>query len=381
MDEPPDDRCGYTWPGNCDIDEENDAFHQSCCYREVVSLEVGSCIWHADINKIDKKSVEILKRNLAPQETRNSNSPYTELLDGAKLTGTTLDGTLNLDRAALRNADLSDADLTDANLNGTNLAYADLMAANLNNASLNGTNLTNAILQHTKLINANLRGVDLSEADLWHAELRQADCQHTDFRHADCQHTDFREGDFRDADIINTDLCEAQLEDIKFSGATTVEQLYEDDNNEPPEWNATARAYHNLKTALADHGLVGKARDMHVRERRARRLEAKVENSRLNRTYLGSLISRWTTGYGVRMSPLLGWMLLIFAVATTWYNITGVKQTFLNNVFYSVIAFTAAPPPTNLTGAGTQIVVMIETFLGTLMIVLLGYILGNREQF
>ncbi|SDJ52820.1 Uncharacterized protein YjbI, contains pentapeptide repeats [Halovenus aranensis] len=381
MNEPPDNRCGYTWPEGYDADEEDDAFHQNCCYREVVSTEVGECIWHADTNEVDEQSVEMLKRNLAPSETRFLNSPYTELLDGSNLVGTNLSGTLDLQQTALRDADLIDANLTDANLAGADLTEADLMKANLTKANLWTVDFTNATLQNAKIKDANLRHADLIDADLWYAECQDTDFRYADFRRADCQHTNLDSADFRHATLTDAELSEASFESNKANSTTTVKQLYEGDNGESENWDATARAYHNLKTIFADHGLVGKARDMHVRERRARRLEEKAESGRLNRTYLGSLISRWTTGYGVRMSPLLGWMLLIFLGATTWYNIAGVKETFLNNMFYSVIAFTAAPPPTDLTDAATQIIVMIETFLGTLMIVLLGYILGNREQF
>jgi hypothetical protein len=52
----------------------------------------------------------------------------------------------------------------------------------------------------------------------------------------------------------------------------------------------------------------------------------------------------------------------------------------MGNISYSVLAFTVAPPGVP-EGVGTQVVMMVETFFGTLYIMLLGYILGNRERF
>lgn len=58
----------------------------------------------------------------------------------------------------------------------------------------------------------------------------------------------------------------------------------------------------------------------------------------------------------------------------------GVEDTLIDNISYSVLAFTVAPPRVP-SEAGAQLIMMIETFFGTLFIVLMGYILGNREQF
>jgi hypothetical protein len=74
-------------------------------------------------------------------------------------------------------------------------------------------------------------------------------------------------------------------------------------------------------------------------------------------------------------------MIGLFVFSTVIYLNAGVRDTLVNNIFYSVLAFTVAPPPPIPTGVATQLTVMVETFFGTLSIVLLGYILGNREQF
>ena len=119
---------------------------------------------------------------------------------------------------------------------------------------------------------------------------------------------------------------------------------------------------------------------MHVRERRARSLEAKAEDDGFNRRYLGSLPSRVVTGYGVRVRNLVFWMLTLFLGSTAVYLNAFDKKSVMETGSYSVLAFTVAPPEVP-DGTGTQLVMMMETFLGTLFIVLLGYILGTRDQF
>lgn len=131
---------------------------------------------------------------------------------------------------------------------------------------------------------------------------------------------------------------------------------------------------------------------MHVRERRARSLEAKAANGWFNfdrrylkvfpspSRYLKSLPSRVFTGYGIQVLNLGIWMLLLFLVSTAAYVYVGVEDTLVGNVSYSVLAFTVAPSEVDYVII-TRLMMMVETFFGTLSIVLLGYILSNRERF
>lgn len=220
---------------------------------------------------------------------------------------------------------------------------------------------------------------------------------------ADFREIDFADADFRGATLAGTNIQEADIQSISVDGATTCTRLYEGYGSDhstagllvparvqrlyrgsafdAENWDATARAYHQLKTVFGEHGLVSKARRMHVRERRARSLEAKADKRRVNSRYLGSLPSRFITGYGVRIQNLLLWMGFLFLVSTAVYIDAGVRDTYLENTAYSVLAFTVAPPPPMPSGVSPKYMMMIETFFGTLSIVLLGYILGNREQF
>ena len=125
------------------------------------------------------------------------------------------------------------------------------------------------------------------------------------------------------------------------------------------DWDATAMAYQNLKEVFGDHGLVGKARKKHFQERRARSFEAKAAGGWFSRRYLGSLLSRIFTGYGVLIRNLVFWMAVLFICSTTIYVSAGVRDTFVKNIVYSVLAFTVAPPPPIPSGLGTQLILMI----------------------
>jgi hypothetical protein len=88
-------------------------------------------------------------------------------------------------------------------------------------------------------------------------------------------------------------------------------------------------------------------------------------------------------------------MLLLFVVSTYVYLDYGINETLqpasavgvesrispyiVEILYFSVVTFTTSPP-TAVTVEISQWIAMAETFLGTLLIVLLGYVLGTRES-
>ena len=218
----------------------------------------------------------------------------------------------------------------------------------------------------------------------------------------DFRWSEFAGVDLGGVDLTGTDLRGANVEEVAVNGSTTcqrlnegytdnrmtgrlfvparLKRLYQQSQFEPDDWDATAQAYHQMKTVFSGHGLIGRARNMHIRERRSRSYEAKAKNGWTDRRYLRSLPSRLFTGYGVQVQNLALWMVILFLFSTIVYVTEGVEDTLTNNISYSVLAFTVAPPeiPSKV---WVQLVMMVETFFGTLSIVLLGYILGNRERF
>lgn len=90
-------------------------------------------------------------------------------------------------------------------------------------------------------------------------------------------------------------------------------------------------------------------------------------------------------------------MLFFFLVSTLRYLLYGIRtaeeaiavsdlvsgpfltEPVVNAVYFSVITFTTSPP-WRVTVGVSRWMAMVETFFGTLLIVLLGYVLGHREQ-
>lgn len=121
---------------------------------------------------------------------------------------------------------------------------------------------------------------------------------------------------------------------------------------------------------------------MYVLERKARTREALANGDIL--TVLGAILSRYLTGYGVSVFKVLGWTFGLLIVTTLWYTWSGGPWEG-GSLYYSVVTFVTSPPhpppsPGGLKGNVTQTIVLFETYFGTVLIILLGYVLSNRDQ-
>jgi hypothetical protein len=188
-----------------------------------------------------------------------------------------------------------------------------------------------------------------------------------------------------------------------------------------------AQGYHNLKTALSEEGLSQQARQARTLERHARTIEARkrfqqdvkeklkrqiksvhqfpsrrhlinmLDDDRLIQslsrksirtqftTWIGGVLSRLLTGYGTRPTFVLGWTGLILILTTAWFELGPVPSGLEGGpLYYSVVTFVTSPPhpiqEVGEVGMITEIIVLLETYIGTTLTVLLGYVLGNRER-
>lgn len=256
---------------------------------------------------------------------------------------------------------------------------ADLTSANLRDADLSDANLYNADLTNANLFNSDLTNANLALADLSDANLKTTDLTNANLRDADLTNTNL------DGTILtDADLREATIQPAKLTVATKIGKQTRAEKAKPGPrgWDAIARAHHDFKLACNENGLIKKTRGQHFYERRARGYELKLGtqlNPWVTADWLGSFLSRIFLGYGVRVRRLFAWMLTLFVASTLVFNSYDVAgKTLVDNLSYSVRGFTVAPPfaPEPLLPHG---VMMIETFFGTLSIVLLGYVLSNRE--
>lgn len=321
--------------------------------------------------------------DLTEHNLRWSNLSETRLVE-ANLSG------LNLAETDLSKADLQRANLSGAIIGKLSKAYlheADLSGAYMENADLSDVkSLRRADLSGARLQGSNLSGRDLLDTDLSGADLREADLSEADLRESDMSRADLR-----GTNLTGANLLEANLSAVVLSRETVIDGIGAESERistasfvssapgTPQRWDTVARVYHDLKNAYSENGLIGKARKYRVRERTARRKEAFAEKKLKGYSaWLGSLLSRIITGYGVQLRWVGGIAISIYcmSVAIYWY----IGMNIGESLYYSLITFVTAPPSPPSGGIIGVTTAMVETFAGTLLIILLGYVLGSREQ-
>jgi hypothetical protein len=277
-----------------------------------------------------------------------------------------------LENATLSNTDCKNADFTDA----------DLESADFSNTDLRMTNLHKSKTLPTELSRTDLRGLNLSEQDLSGGNLSRAD--------------------LRDVDMVGMSANQGTTVGRMRTGLSTPEQ-----------YDQLAQAYHEFKNALSDEGLSQRARQARALEQQARTAEAWArvkeqfrERVRLLQTVkgacqcvlppwpkpeirtqfltaVGGSLSRYLTGYGTRPFYVFLWTAAIILMTTGLFALGPTPQGGWQGgpLYYSVVTFVTAPPhPPRQVWTVTQATVLVETYLGTALIVLLGYVLGTRER-
>ncbi|TQQ80076.1 pentapeptide repeat-containing protein [Halonotius roseus] len=358
----------------------------------------NSDLTDADLYKVNLTDSTLNEAKLIHTDLREANLTKATLpnvdftdsdLAGANLTD------VNLREADLINTDLRNVDFTDASLYNADLTKSDLFnqdfpgtdfrKADFTNADLYKTDFTDANPHEANFTDANLHGANFSKSDLRGADFTDTRLTDADLSGADIKIATFSGCDIRDTDLQNTDLrwCTFSNLDINVGTKFGEQSAAESAANSAKNWDDIARTHHALKIACNENGLINKARKQHYLERRARGFETKASTNLsplVTPSWLGSIASRYLIGYGVRVRTLAVWMVFLFLASTLVYINFGVEESIIANVSYSVRAFTVAPPRAPVARI-PHIVMMIETFFGTLSIVLLGYVLGNREQF
>jgi hypothetical protein len=234
------------------------------------------------------------------------------------------------------------------------------------------------------------------------------------------------EADLSDQDLSGVNLSRADLRGVSMVGmtanqGTTVGKICTDLSS-PEEYDQLARGYHELKEALSEEGLSQRARRARALEQQARTAEARESFKLQSRKRIGQLrtpwgeiksmvplwpdadvpsrpdaqvrtqflsavggtLSRYLTGYGTRPLYVLLWTAAIILVTTALFAFGPAPSG--NGweggpLYYSVVTFVTAPPhPPNGAGTVTRAAVLLETYIGTALIVLLGYVLGTRER-
>ena len=333
------------------VREVYDLEEWECSRRVWEEASENRCVWHAS-------------------DGQNQQKPDAELKK-------------TVDDGDLHGADLSEAELVDANLSGADLVYANLSGAELVYANLSGANLRKANLSGATLYIADLSGANLRKANLPGATLH---------------HVDLSGAELEDADLPGADLSNITVENIGVNNLTKF-------GSRLPKWlpgPPHARAYHDFRSEVSNRGYDKLARDLYFLEQKARTRVA-VQNESGGRisnlisqliTFVGGLLSGLFTGYGVRPRRVFLSTILVIIGTTLWFNQAGIvydgwntthellgREFNTGSVYYSVTTFvTAAPHPPQSTGLLTNLLVTLETYVGTVLTLLLGYALSTRSR-
>lgn len=340
------------------------------CSRPVWSnAKEDRCVWHSrkDGEPLDELQKTVNDGSLAGAIAPGMNLKGVEFPEGSTFVGANFAG-----------ADLSEQILSD--VDPDDIDSGETCSTVLNHANLSGVNLQDSNLSGVFCENANLKGADLFNTDLPNAVLSESD-----LRGADLFLTNLS-----GAVLAGTDLRKARLRGTNLSGVILNQQTKIKGwvrglctkAGSPEEWDDIAQGYHNLKQQFSDNGLSNKARKTFTLERRARAREARSAGGLGIATYLTSLISRLLTGYGTRASFLLFWSVILASGCAVIYADAGSTSP----IYYSVVTFTTSPPwhPSSFAGDGLPVlryVALFETYTGTALTVLLGYVLGNRARY
>lgn len=306
-----------------------------------------------------------------------------------------LEGALFI-HATLNAVDFSDADLTDADFTGAEIRGADFTSATLEDTNFNwvdgfgaefsGNDLATASLCYGEFINANFVGADFGEKEICKIDLYNADLSGATMRNcivqdaslvdtnlsgADLRGTSFHEPDVRDVDIASAQLSGS----TRFNGFS-----WEPDGSR--SWDTLAKSYNRIRKEFKNNALNASQTSLYFLQQRARTVEHLSERNYRAFGLRGAF--ELLTGYGVRARYPLFWTLFLIATTTLWYLLIPLSWEG-GALHYSVSTFVTSAPhppetsPNRVIDLITQMIVLIETYFGTTLIILLGYVLGNRD--
>ncbi|WP_158298382.1 pentapeptide repeat-containing protein [Halorubrum sp. SD626R] len=257
------------------------------------------------------------------------------------------------------NVDLSHVDLTDVNLNYADFTLGQFEESSLEEMTIYGVNMYSSNLKKARLGTSNLIDPSLVDANLYKADIRQTT-------------------------FLKPDIRGMKIESARLSGSTKFKRFsWEPESTRG--WDTLAKSYEKIREEFKENALNTSQKSLYYLQRRARTVEALSEGRRISFIIGGA--SELVTGYGVRAKHPLVWTILLMSLSALWYSYVPITTWEGGPIHYSIATFvTSAPHPPNSLQSDfldiiTQLVVLVETYLGTVLIILLGYVLGNRDVF
>jgi len=342
----------------------------------------------ADLSQATLKNADLSEAILINADLSNTVLEDADLLS-AHLRGANLLGAI-LNDADLRSI-LNQSDLRETNLKETHRLPKSLKGANLSGLDLRNVNLSKANLSNADLSGINFSGANLSGADLSNADLSGADLSNADLSGADLSNADLLVSSLRGASLSKCNVNEINVgQSIELDAGTRVSPsglnpfmggFY----NKSDDWDKLARGYEKLRAIFREAGLEEQHRKLFQYQRRAREKQAHKQGYWLRS--IGYRLSRYLTGYGVRVVNVVFWTVTVIMLPAFWYWFVTwwTAESFHGGpLYYSIVTFVTSPPAlppelTKIMHLVTQVIVLMQTYFGTALIILLGYVLSNRD--
>lgn len=259
----------------------------------------------------------------------------------------------NLSGLQLLHGDLREGQLTEVNLSGALLLYTRLSSADMAYSLLSGANLDSADLRGANMAFSEAQGTNFAGTDLRGANLSCSVLHGASFNYANLSGTNLAFADLRGADLTNamfdgtTNLTSTTLDsttmvrDVAWNGASIggiawelIDTLGEEeaipsaanDRERLYAYEAAARAYRQLATALRSQGLNEHADRFVYRAQLCRRVVLRLQGVRKWPAYLGSLILWAVAGYGYNLWRIAAAYVGILVLFSLLYMFMGVHS-------------------------------------------------------
>lgn len=361
---------------------------------------------------------EVSDANLSMTDFSNT------MLRFATLTGTTFFqatfSQANLRGAELQNVNLQETDISEAELVQTDFSNAIAPRADFSESLIIESVFRKTDLRNCKLDNADLRNADITGADLRFAtaidtyfedaDLTDVSARDTQFEGAMLENAILTRTDLREADLTGADLYQAQFSNPRLNSETGFGETcsYEAQEKSPaissetPPLEAATWVYRRLETLYDENALADQTRYYHICKQEAQR-NFDRQNGNYSR-YSVATLNRSLTNHGESIQQLLRtWAFIIIGAGIlypfiggisdngtiyqirlvaewpTVASVMGAGEAILRGLYFSIITFTTigyanvAP-----NGAGSRILVGIESLLGSIMIAMFVYVLSRR---
>lgn len=341
--------------------------------------------------------------NASGAEARNWDSPDSLDIDTSDIEPAKWD---NPEGAPLRLVDITAGD-------ETTFESAELRSCTFEDSDFEGTTFRDATLLNSTVERCEFKSAEFGNADLRGVSGHRLSLSHTDFNGAEVSsRTHLTETELepsreaKSEDVVNSDWRLLSTPVVSFTHCI-VEWLYPAREEASESYRLAARQYATLQTLYADGGVPGRAADCYFDSREAARRAACAE-SKWRRGFKLS-ISRLLHGHGVRRSQVIYNLLGIWLVWTIFYwhlplapkgdnggvlctergpsllDILPCESTLVDKVveslYFSAITLASVGYgdiyPAETLG---EVASGLQGLLGAFLIVLLGYVFGNKDS-